>query len=203
MAICSLSDVKEALEITTSDQDDLLTRWILAATQYVETKTRLVLSSTVATRLFDGNDKGRLRVDDFLSMTAVDLLNPDGTSYRTFNVTTEVKGEPYNSLPKTGIVIMNNISENPFRTLGRSPYIFPKGIANISVTATWGSYVTVPADLEDLGIKLVAAKLNKKRTQGIASASIGGESVTFKDSDLDETMKETLELYKRQYVEVW
>lgn len=203
MTICELSDVKATLEITSDDQDDLLSRWILAVTKYVERKTRRQFSTAVETRLFDGTDKGRLTTDDFQSMTAVSLLNPDGTSYRDFNVTTELKAEPYNSQPKTGLVILNNVSENPFRTLGRSPYIFPRGIANISITATWGSYATVPEDLEDLGIKLIAAKLNKKRTQGIASASIGGESVTFKDSDLDETMKETLALYKRDYAEVW
>lgn len=203
MAICTLEDVKTDLEITDSSQDDLLARWILAATKYVETRTRLALSSVTETRFFDGNDKGRLRTDDFLSFTAVSLLNPDGTSWRDFNVSTELKAEPYNDSPKTGVVIINYVSENPFRIVGRSPYIFPKGIANVSVTATWGSYATVPDDLAEVGIKMVKAKFNKKRTQGIASASIGGESVTFKDSDLDETMKETLELYKRDYAEVW
>ncbi len=203
MAICTLADVKETLGITDTDQDDLLTRWILAATKYVETYTRLALTPVTETRLFDGIDKGRLSTDDFLSFTAVSLLNPDGTAWRTFDVNTELKAEPYNSSPKTGLVILNHTSENPFRIIGRSPYIFPKGIANVSITATWGSYSTVPDDLVDVGIRMVSAKSNRKRTQGIASASIGGESVTFKDSDLDETMKQTLELYKRDYANIW
>jgi hypothetical protein len=73
----------------------------------------------------------------------------------------------------------------------------------VQITGVWGSYVTVPDDLASLGNDLVKAKFNKRNTRGIRSASIGGESVSFTDADFDAAMQDIVNLYKRDYVEVW
>lgn len=203
--VCTLEQVRDVLEYGPDevDRDELILRLIGAASRFIERKTRRVLTTGTGARLFDGNDKGRLHVDDFISLTSVELLNVDDTVWKTFTPATELRTEPYNKTPKYSIVVINTVSENPYRIIGRSPYIFPKGFANVRVNANWGSYATVPEDLEQLGIELVVSKLSRVRNKGIASASIGGESVSFTDRDLDEGMQDTLDRFKRDYAEVW
>lgn len=203
--VCTLAQVKDTLEITDTERDELIARLIRGATTYIEKKTVRSLSTGVSQKLYDGYDKGYLEVKDFQSCTAVELLNNDNTVWKTFNVSTELRFYPYNDgeLPKTQIIIQSITSENPYRVIGRSPYIFPRGIANVRVTANWGSYATVPDNLTDLGISMIAAKLSKVKYRGLKSASLGGESISFSDKDLDDGMLDMLSTYKRQFVEVW
>lgn len=201
--ICTLEQVKAVTGDADCTRDDLINRLIHAATGFIERRTRRSLTLATATRYFDGTDKGYLIVDDFQSVSAVSLLNPDNTAWRTFTVATELRCEPYNQVPKYKLLIVNTVTENPYRVIGASPYIFPRGIANVSVTAVWGSYASVPPELEDLGINLVVSKLNRLSTRGIRSASIGGESVSFTEADLDPGMKADLSDFKRQYAELW
>lgn len=205
MSICTLAQVREAAGIVESDtsQDDLILRLIGAVQKFVERRTRRTFSTGIETRIFDGTDKGRLEVDDYQELFAVDLLNPDRTSYKSFGVSTELLCEPYNKVPKRSILIQNNVSENPYRSLGRSPYIFPKGFGNIRVNANWGSFSIAPPDLEDIAISLVTSKLYKASSRGITSSSIGGESVSFSEKDMSDQDMQVLESYKRDAVGVW
>lgn len=203
--ITTLNTVRQSLGVADDDhsQDDLIGRLIGVATKYVERYTRRQLSTGVALRLFDGNDRGKLQVDDFIECTGVELTYFNNIVWKTFNVATELMFQPYNRVPHHTIVINNLSSENPYRVIGRSPYIFPKGYGNVRVMANWGSYTFVPPDLESVGVALVTARLAKSKTDGLTSASIGGESVSFSDKDLEAGQREILELHKRQWTEVW
>lgn len=142
-------------------------------------------------------------VDDFISVSSVKLLGFNNEVYKTFSISSELQLYPLNTTPKNRIQINNFVTENPYRYLGGSPYVFSKGYGNVEVVANWGSFSAIPADLVDLGVDLIVAKVNKGKTKGLRSVSIGGESMTFSDSDLDETMKETLASYKKDFVDVW
>jgi hypothetical protein len=203
--ITNLGTVKDALQIPDTDtsQDDLITRLLGSVTKYIEGSTRRELTTGVSTRLFDGNGKGYLMVDDFISVSSVKLLGFNNEVYKTFSISSELQLYPLNTTPKNRIQINNFVTENPYRYLGGSPYVFSKGYGNVEVVANWGSFSAIPADLVDLGVDLIVAKVNKGKTKGLRSVSIGGESMTFSDSDLDETMKETLASYKKDFVDVW
>lgn len=173
--ICTLAQVKEAAGIDSSntDQDSLINRLIGAVTKFVEKKTKRVFTTGVATRLFDGNDKGYLIVDDFLTLQSLSLLELDNTVWKSFSLSSEIKQYPLNSTPKFRLQIQNVVSENPYRVIGRSPFIFPKGYGNVQVEANWGSYSEIPDDLEALGIDLIVARLKKQTLHGLKSLSIG------------------------------
>lgn len=203
MSICTLAEVKTTLGITGTSEDDLLNRLILAATKRVERYTRRVLSTGVATKHYNGNDKGVLQVDDFQAVTSVELLDAGNTVWKTFDITDELKYFPYNTTPKDKIIIYGGTTENPYRFLGVSPYVFPRGFSNVRVTANFGSYAIIPDDLNDLGINMVTVKRAKSSTRGIKSSSIGGESVTFTDADVEPEMQAVMDNYKKGWNEVF
>jgi len=203
--LCTLAEVRDTLQLTDSetDQDALITRLIGSVTDFISKRTRRVFGTGVETRLFDGNDKGYLILDDYQEITSVRLLNLDNTAWKTFNVSTELKSYPLNTSPKTKLQIVNVTSENPYRVIGRSPFIFPKGYGNVEVVANWGSWATPPSSLTELAINMVVSKTQKAKVRGIKSVSIGGESMSFSDKDLDESMTEVLNDFKKDFTEVW
>jgi hypothetical protein len=203
--LCTIAEVKEAAGIPEdlSDQDSLIERLIGNVTRFFERRTRRAFTTGVQTKYFDGNDKGYLLVDDCLSVSAVRIIETDGSAWKTFNIANELRLYPLNRSPTTRLQIINSVSENPHRTIGRSPYIFTRGYANVEVTANWGSYEQVPEDVNGMAIDLVVSKIRKSSNRGLRSVSIGGESITFTDNDLTEDMKETLQGYKKDFTEIW
>jgi hypothetical protein len=203
MSICTVQEVKDRLGITDTSEDAALQKYIDAATKRFEGYTRRKLSTGVATKHYNGNDKGILYVDDFQAITSVELLGPDNLAWKSFNVDTELRYFPYDITPKNKIIIYGGVSENPYRFMGISPFVFPRGFSNIRVTGNFGSYAVPPEDVNDLGINMVTVKRSKARMRGITSSSIGGESVTFSDKDLDNEMLTVMEDYKKTLAEVY
>lgn len=206
MAVCTLEDVRDALQIPETDtaRDELIARLIGAATKLIENQTKRTFSTTVDTRYFDGNGKGYLVVDDFQNLGSVEFVYPDRTAWKVLSVTNgEVEFQPYNKTPHERLVLVNTVTENPYRVIGANPYVFPKGFHNIRCSGIWGSYSVVPEDIRQLGIDLIIGKLNRIRGIGTTSISIGGQSMSFSTKDFDDGMRDVIKLYRRNAVELW
>lgn len=206
MAICTLEEVRDALQIPATDtaRDDLITRLIGSATSLIENITGRSMSTGVDTRFFDGNGKGYLFVDDFHELGSVEFIYPDKTAWKILDIAHgEVEFAPYNVTPRHKLLLINTVTENPYRVIGASPYVFPKGFRNIRCSGIWGSYAVVPEDLKQAGIDLVVAKLNRIRGIGLSSISIGGQSMSFSQRDLDEGTKDVINQYRRYFVELF
>ncbi|MCP4567635.1 MAG: hypothetical protein GY841_08655 [FCB group bacterium] len=76
----SLSDIKEHLRIDTTDEDDLITTYIQAATSYVEEQTRRrFLDTTETITLEEFTDKTRMRYSPVDSVTSIQYYDGDNS----------------------------------------------------------------------------------------------------------------------------
>lgn len=79
--------------------------------------------------------------------------------------------------------------------IGLRNYTFTQDEGNVSVTYTAG-YATIPEDLRQATIDLVALKYKQKDRIGVGSKSLAGESVTFLTTDMPDNVKSVLAQYK-------
>lgn len=200
----TVAEIQE--EISTSASDTRIQRLLNGACDLVETMTRREFFTSVETRYFDGNGKGYLQVDDFQigSISRIAFLNADrSTGYllATGNVATRGDEFPKRAPYHNRIDILNYTSENPYRIVGPSPYVFPRGTMNVEITANWGTYAVLPDALQNIIRDLTISKLTRPQG-GIRSMSVGGESLSFGDSDLSQEQMNILELYTKRLVEI-
>ena len=206
----SLSDIRDYLiainQLTSSDtsKDGLISRLLNGAIEFTQRRLRREYSTGIDTRYFDGFDKGYLLIDDFQkgSITRVASMNPDWSVayvYATGNVIT--RGDSPVEAFHNRIEIINTTSENPYRVLGRSPYIFPRGIQNVEITANWGTWATLPNGLQNLIIDMVVGKMAVPQGR-IRSMSVGGESLSFSEDDLSPQQRRDLAEYAKPLVEI-
>lgn len=173
-------------EISTNASATRIQRLLNGACDLVELQTRREFSTGIETRYFDGLGKGYLAVDDFQigSITRIAFLNADrsvGYIVATGNVASRGDEFPRRAPYHNRIDILNYTSENPYRIVGPSPYIFPRGTLNVEITANWGTYAVLPDPLQNIIRDLTISKLTRPGG-GVRSMSVGGESLSFADS---------------------
>lgn len=78
----------------------------------------------------------------------------------------------------------------------RGGRVWSRGVLNVRVVYTAG-YATVPPEIEQGTIELVAARLRERDRVGIQSRSLGPESVTFAREDLPPTVKRLVDQWRR------
>jgi hypothetical protein len=206
--IPTLADVKDFLQIPSdvTTRDSMISRLLNGALDYVERISQRQFSTGVETRFYDGNDKGYLLVDDYQrdSITRIVVSYPgkvEAYAIATGNVAG--RGERPQDSFHNRIDIVNYVTENPYRVLGPSPYVFPSGIQNVEITANFGTWNVLPDGLQNIIIELVAAKVSMPAGGTIRSMSVGGESLTFSDTDFSPTMRRSLQAYAKPMVEIF
>jgi len=99
---CSITEVKSALEITATTDDDVILKISEAATKAIDNYTNRSFQAETATKYFDGHIP--LWVDDLLDITTIKTdEDGDGTFENTLTVTTDYLLYPLNKYPKTKI----------------------------------------------------------------------------------------------------
>ena len=165
----------------TSGQSAEIANWISAVTRYIEKYTGVMFEQeAAATRYFDGNGLSEIFIDDFLSITSIDILETDGSVLQSL---TEGEDDdyityPYNTTPKYKLILVTSAS------IGN----FPKRSKCVKITGTWNYSTTVPADIELVATMLVAQVLQLSGSGGLEvnSESLGDYSVSYGDvTDLD------------------
>lgn len=106
-----------------------------------KTKRQFVASAAGVVRYFDGSGTGEQIIDEYVTITAINLVSFSGATPITLE---NYYAEDDNLYPKTRLAIFQG--GPPSYGLGYYS-IFPAGRKNIGVTATWGYGATIPADL--------------------------------------------------------
>ena len=177
-----------------------LTDYILAAQKYIEDYTGRIFKadSTASTRLFNGNGKCEIFVDECIQITKVETGND---SY----------GETFTEVASSGadryFIKPDNYDKHdpklPITSIIVNARYFLEGIQNQRITAKWGSYVAAPEDVSFAATVIASGMYNSnKGGSGKKSESIGNYSVTYTEgnwADFDRA-KTILNNYKKMYL---
>lgn len=128
-------------------------------------------------RIFDGNGKKELFIDDFTAIESIKLLDRNGNTIAELSEDTEWKAYPHNSSLKESVRLQN--------------YTFPMGSGTVEITAIWGSG-DVPIDVVMVSTALVGNFLSGMgdSTGQYKKESIEGYSYELMDgSTTDEETK--------------
>lgn len=180
MAWTTLVKVKEYLGITDTASDtlltDLLARLQVAAETYLDRK----IEQATYTEQYDGDETDRLIT---LQWPIISVTSVHDDQDRAFGAATLIATADYVLYKDRGIIRLDGL-------------VFSSGIQNIKVVYTAG-YATVPADLAQALIELIADRFRQKENQGLESLSIGAYSVSFTGEDLPDEVKATFDAYRR------
>ncbi len=188
------------LQDIASSFDTQLASWIEGVEKIIEQITgRIFIADSVASaRVYDGDGKSSLLIDECVAVTKVEVGNDSYGS--TFSEVAATGADRYFTEPANAIV--KNMAIHKITLNARC---FPEGIQNNKITAKWGYSVAVPADIEFAATVFVAGILNQHRQGGdqIKSERIGNYDVTYNtdkegDSFADFTRaKEILSAYTK------
>lgn len=157
-AICTQMGVTlSTATFSTAYQQDVLDSVI----DEVHRVTRRTFVLESETRYFDGNGKGLLIVDDFVTFDTATAVEVIGWIQNTSGIIlTNVYPVVTDKFPQNKIqIIQGSVSQFPSLYLDQ----FPEGRSNIKITCTWGYANTIPADLW-LGIAWKAAGIMINQT---------------------------------------
>jgi len=183
------------VDITDGDAEN----FILAAQAYIESLTgrNFKADSEASSRLYEGNDRRDLIIDDCVEVTKVEVgSNMWGDSF------TEVDNS--GSTPEYYLIPPNYEERGvPIRKIGLRHRTWIFGHANHRITAKWGYSASVPEDISFAATVIASGMYYQNRgenTGAIKSEKIGEYSVTYADqkgySDL-ERAKTILDLYTK------
>jgi len=167
----NLAAVKAWLKVAGSDDDLVLSRLISAASDWIRAHLKREVLSTSYDESFDG-------------LGALQLCLPQSP-------VTDVSA-----------VWLNGVEHSSFKFDSFGPFLsgyrMPRGPGSVRVQYTAG-YETLPADIEQCAIDLVAHNYRRRERIGQASKAMGGEVVSFTVSDVPPECKAALRHYLRAF----
>lgn len=196
--LCTLSDVKAWLNVVPGNtaNDAVLTRLITAASQAIKTWMARPLLQDTYTETYDGTGINRLTLRNF-PITAVSALTVNGLTVppATSPVSFGYLFDQYGLFLVGGTAWPANIPQTPSIWAGS---YFPKASQNVTVTYTAG-YVSVPVDVTQACIELVAFKFQQRNHVGVTSRSLtaGGESVVYQSGFMPPEVQALLSVYRK------
>jgi hypothetical protein len=185
------SALQNYLLTTISDSfDTQIEAWINAADAYIDNYCNTSFESSTETRYFDGNGSNELILDDLLTVTSLQFLDPNGVDLDdTLTENDDFFLYPYNETCKYKIIL------NPEGDQAE----FPKGSHRIKITGTWGKSTTVPADIKLVSTKLVAGiiEVGKSGEVTLKKEKIGDYSVEYGAlTESNQDIKDILNRYR-------
>jgi hypothetical protein len=173
---------------------------ILAAQDFIDNYTgrNFKADGTASARLFSGNDRQALAIDDCVDVTKVEVgSNMWGDSFDE-QVNTEGQTPQYYELPANYAA-----DKVPIRKIGLRSRLFIGGNANHRITAKWGYSASVPDDVSLAATVIASGIYNQNRgenTGAIKSEKIGEYQVSYANekgmNDLEQAMA-ILDKYKK------
>ena len=163
MALTTKEKVKEYLGITVTDYDDLLDSLISRMSTFIEQYCNRSFDEAEHTEQYDGTlrNSGLIRLNQ-IPVSAIASIHDDTT--RAFGTETLIEASKYVFYGDSGVVQLDH------------GYEFKIGYQNIKVVYTAG-YATIPGDLEQATIELVAYKFQVRGKEGIRSEKLGRWSI--------------------------
>ena len=180
--LTTLSDVKDYLGITTSDEDDQLEVLITAVSDFIKNETNQQIVETEYKEKIDGEytESIVLSQKPIISVESLTIDNEEETDYYIYKDIGVVKRE------SIGFDIWPD----------RSPkYRFPEGKQNIVVEYTAG-YEEIPLDIQKAVWDIIQSTRESKQYAGLDKYSIGDESMTFSKGLVPSEAMDTIMNYK-------
>jgi hypothetical protein len=184
--LTTLTDVKAWLQTGQGafppTDDGLLTRLITAASQYIQTWLNRRIAQTDYLEIRDGTGGQRLQFGCF-PVSAVLSLTIDGIA---------IPPAPP-PLPSTGLIAGYVFSATQLAVRG---YAFTRRVQNVVVSYTAG-YPTVPPDIAQSCIELVALRYRERTRIGEVTRSVGGgETASYSQKDMSPAVMTLLQQYR-------
>ncbi len=178
--LTTLADVKTWLQTGQSafpvTDDALLTRLVTAASQYIQSWLNRPIASADYLEVRDGTGGQTLQ---FACFPVIDVMS----------LTIDRQAIPRAGSSRAGYAF------GPTQ-LSVSGYRFSRGLQNIVIGYTAG-YSTIPSDIAQACIELVALRYRERTRIGETSRSLGGaETVAFSQKDLSDAIKTLLQQYR-------
>ncbi len=175
----TIDDIKNYVLLDwNEDWDENVERWIEQITAYVEKYTGRVFEAVEDERVFDGNGKQMILIDDLVNLYSVEANGRE----------LSVLAHPNNDTPKWALYSING---------------FPIGKQNIVVNGDWGYSEEMPDDIE-LAITILVGGIvqNQNKSNTIIKEKIGNYDVSYGEKQLNDYQKsmEILNGYKRQVI---
>jgi uncharacterized phiE125 gp8 family phage protein len=183
--LCTLDDVKDHLRISSSDHDAFLTSLLGRVTTFIEGYCHRTFAETTHTeyRTGDGERDMVLRHKPITSITGIeDVYGGAG-----FNYDGDDEHDYWECDYEAGILYLLQD-------------VFPSSpVQTVKVTYTAG-YATVPEDVRQVAVELVASKwyLKERQAEGVQSISFGGEQKTYRRDELTPMQVQALAPYRHQ-----
>ena len=188
------------VSITSGDANN----FILAAQAFIEkfTGRSFKADSVASARLYSGNDRQDLRIDDCVEVTKVEVGNNQWGD--SFTEVTNAVGQT----PEYYLMPINYLSEyapeqEPIDKIGLRSRAWIFGHANHRITAKWGYAVTPPDDISFAATVIAAGMYYQNRgenTGAIKSERIGEYQVSYSEqkgfNDFEQAMA-ILRSYKK------
>lgn len=187
MALCSLSDVKSYLNITTTNDDALLNRLIAAVSDFIPRYlSRPAVELGSFTKVLNGNGKDFVILDYYpiATITSV-VIGQEGLGQVTLssaNYTFDQERKVYLNIGFSG---------------QQSYLFFPIGRRNVTITGTAG-YSPIPDALVQAAIEIVALRYKEIPRTGVRSKALAGESISFIVTAMQASTATTLEAFKNR-----
>ena len=184
MALVTLVKVKEYLEITGTDSDTLLQGFIDRLSAWVERYCdRIFLQATYTDEKHDGDGAKALLVNQYPIDSVTSLFDD---TLRNFGTETKIAAADFVIYKDRGEIHLDGLT-------------FQKGLQNVKVTYVAG-FATIPIDLQQAVLELVADRFRNKESQGIRSQAIGAFRVEYDLSELPQEVRAVLDSYRKPKV---
>jgi len=183
--LCSVTDVKQYLEITGAEHDALLAALVASASETIESFCRRRFLATDYTEYHDGMGSALLLLDQHPVQSVAEIRV---AADRDFDAVEPLGAEEYVLYAAEGLVQ---------RTAG----VFPRGLRNVRVQYSAG-YGSVPDDVKQACVVLAAHWFHRgcQGADGIARESLGEYAVAFAPAGLPRQVIEMLAPYLELYV---
>ena len=176
--LTTVTNVKQWIGITAATDDALLTRLVSAVSTTIQTWLNRALSATAYTDVFDGTGGQRLLLTNY-PLISVSSVSVDGRV-----------------IPAAADAAASGYAFDIYGVTLRGSYAFTAGRLNVSVAYTAG-YAVLPVEIEQAAIELCSLRYSERRRPGVATQSIGGENVSYRDTDMTGSIKSLLSQYKK------
>jgi hypothetical protein len=189
MSLTTTDDVKEQIKIVGNDDDALLDRLVLVADSMIENALGRKVKTDTYTLFVDGSGKR------ILWLPQGPLTSITSVSDVTYN---PVTGTPTPTAIDVGQYFAGGLEADGHIGLSWiEGYAFSwiRGQRNYKVIVDAG-FTTVPNDITQLAIDVVAWHFNQRKAGGLSSRDIGAGAVIYRDID---ALREYIQMIVRPY----
>lgn len=177
--LTTLANARNWVNVTGTTDDALLTRLVSAASVYIKSWLSRDLSSKSYSEARDGTGGDTIMFSDY-PVTAVASVSVNGVAA---------------PLSVDGIAAGYVFDDISLVLIGSR---FPVGRRNVKFTYTAG-YVSIPADVEQCCLELVGVKYRERGRIGEVSKSVGGETISYTQKDMPDSVKTILAQYNKTF----